>query len=70
MHIPIFDLLQFSLSSLTRIFDFAPGVDSFHGKFLLRFGILTPYHDRENVLGVHPELPSDCTVNQVMLVRP
>lgn len=69
MYIPIFNLLQFSLSSLTRIFDFAPSVDSFHGTFWPRFGILTPYHDRANVPGVHPELPSDCTVNQVMLLH-
>lgn len=34
-----------------------------------RFGVLTPYHDRPQVPGVWADLPSDCAVDQVMLLH-
>lgn len=71
MYIPVINLLQFSsLSSLIRVFDFTPTVDSLHADSLQwpRFGILTPYHNGPQASGVRADLPSDCKVNQVMMV--
>ena len=32
------------------------------------FAVLSPYHDAPSVPGVSPNLPDDCTVNQVIMV--
>jgi len=67
MYIPVINLLQFSLSSFTKVFDFVPGVDSLNANSWQRFGIVTPYHDRPQGR-LWADLPSDCAVDQVMLV--
>ncbi|KAL4067169.1 histidine phosphatase superfamily [Scleroderma yunnanense] len=67
MFIPV-NLLQVALSSLTRIFA-STEVDLLHDRLWQRFGNLAPYHDREDVWGVCPELPSDCSVEQVMMLH-
>lgn len=71
MYIPAaINLLQVSLSSLTGLFGPPHEADSesLNPHFRQRFATLTPYHDRLHVPGVWSDLPSDCAVDQVMLV--
>ena len=65
MYIPVINFLQISLPSLTKILDLDSAVDLLNQQ---RLAILTPYHDGPQVV-VSKDLPSDCTVDQVMLVR-
>ena len=72
MYIPAINLLLLSFSSLTGLFSSLPEVadsETFHPNFKQHFATLTPYHDRSHVPGVWAELPPDCTVDQVMMVR-
>ncbi|KAL4067171.1 histidine phosphatase superfamily [Scleroderma yunnanense] len=71
MYIPAINLLQLSLSSLTGIFsgaDFAHE-DSLNANCRQRFATLSPYHDRPHIPGISADLPSDCTVDQVMMLH-
>lgn len=72
MYIPAaINLLQVSLSSLTELFQGShheADPESLNPHFRQRFATLTPYHDRLHVTGVWSDLPSDCAVDQVMLV--
>ncbi|KAI6040975.1 phosphoglycerate mutase-like protein, partial [Pisolithus marmoratus] len=72
MYIPtVINILQASLSPLTRIFGFGgpttSDIHSVHG--WNRFGVLSPYHDRSHVHGVQADLPADCTVDQVVMLH-
>ena len=70
MYIPVVNLLQISLPSLTKTFAFESGADLLNLQNSNQsLAILTPYRDAPQVSGVLRDLPSDCNVNQVMLVR-
>lgn len=69
MHLPVvLNLLQASLSSFTGLLDFDPSANV-SPYDLDRLATLSPYHDRAHVPGVAAELPSDCTVDQVVLLH-
>lgn len=69
MYLPaVLNLLQASLSSLTGLLEFGlPASVSPHD--FDGFATLSPYHDRAHVPGVAADLPSDCSVDQVMLLH-
>lgn len=70
MHISTaISLVQAALSPFTSSIDFGAQPDGLNPHDLNRLAVLSPYHDRAPIPGVRAELPDDCTVDQVMLVR-
>ena len=70
MYIPVINLLQTFLPSFTKKFAFDFGADLLNLQDSNQsFAFLTRYRDAPQVPCVSKDLPSDCNVTQIILVR-